>query len=169
MRIVTQLVLSGALFLSASLPALAGVTVNFVEPDTYTDLKQQEFRVTAEDRDRILNDLRTHLEGLGAELEPHQSVTVDVLDIDLAGQTETTSNRTEDQRVAREHTAPSIKLRYVFEEGGQVIASAEETVTDQNYLNHPALRDDGDSLRYEKYMLDNWFRQRFIKRGATTP
>jgi hypothetical protein len=148
---------------------VAGVTVNFVEPEGYTDIKQREFRVTREERDRILNNLRSHLEGLGSELEPHQSVTVDILDIDLVGREEIVSSRQPDQRVAREFNGPSMKLRYVFEEGGQVIASAEETIRDQNYLNHPTLHYDGDSLRYEKYMLDNWFRERFVKRGATTP
>jgi hypothetical protein len=164
MRILTHLVLSSVLLAATSLSALAGVNVNFVEPENYTDLREQESKVRDQDRERILGDLRSHLESLGAELQPHQSLTVDFLDIDLAGQTEVvTPDRQQDERIARDFTGPRMKLRYVFEEGGQVIASAEETISDQNYLNHPTLRTDGDPLRYEKYMLDNWFRQRFLK------
>jgi hypothetical protein len=145
------------------------VSVNFIEPDKYTDLRQREFKVSDADREKILNDLRSHLESLGTELQPHQSLTVDVLDVDLAGQAEVIDSNQQDERIAREFTAPRMKVRYVFEEGGQVIASAEETISDQNYLNHPTLRYDSDPLRYEKYMLDSWFRQRFVKPDATTP
>jgi hypothetical protein len=161
--------LSSVLLAATSLSAMAGVNVNFVEPENYTDLREQEFKVRDQDREKILDELRTHLESLGAELQPHQSLTVDVLDIDLAGQTELISPNQQNERLARDFTGPSMKLRYVFEEGGQVIASAEETIADQNYLNHPTLRTDDDPLRYEKYMLDNWFRQRFLKQGAAAP
>jgi hypothetical protein len=169
MRIISRLALIAVLS-SASVPVIAGVNVSFVEPDKYTDLRQRDFRTTNADRDAILNDLKAHLEALGSQLQPHQAVTVEVIDIDLAGESENLATNAQDQRVAREFSGPTIKLRYVFEEGGQVIASAEETVRDQNYLNHPTLKTDSDPLRYEKYMLDDWFKTRFVqRRAAATP
>jgi hypothetical protein len=39
--------------------------------------------------------------------------------------------------------------------------SAQETVIDQYYLARPT-RASSDPLRYEKAMLDDWFRARFV-------
>lgn len=163
MRITLRLASTVAFVAAMAAPALAGVDVSFIDPEHFTDIKQREFTTTDADRQRILDDLRSHIEGLGARLQPLQTVTVEVLDIDLAGKVDPVPLK-QDLRTAPEFAAPRIKLRYVFEEGGQVIASAEEWVSDDNYLNHPTLRTNSDPLRYEKYMLDNWFEQRFVRR-----
>lgn len=166
-RLFWRFLWSGVFAATLSAPALAGVSVNFIDPDSYTDVRQFESKIRVGDRQKILDELEAYLESLGSELGPNQQVTLDVLNIDLAGQTEVLSARQQNERLGRDFTAPSMRVKYVFEEGGQVIASDEETISDQNYLNHPTLRTDTDPLRYEKYMLQKWFRQRFVKRGAT--
>ena len=50
------------------------------------------------------------------------------------------------------------------EMGEQVIAAAEEQLADMNYLVSINRYPDGDRLRYEKAMLDDWFEKRIAKR-----
>ena len=42
-----------------------------------------------------------------------------------------------------------------------LVAQREETVADMNYRVRPEGRYSNDLLRYEKAMLDDWFRSRF--------
>jgi hypothetical protein len=69
-----------------------------------------------------------------------------------------------DVRIMRAVTWPSIKLRYQLRQDGQVVASGVETVADMRYLDLPNSYPDGDPLRYEKRMLDEWFSPRLVER-----
>ena len=63
-------------------------------------------------------------------------------------------------------TWPRITVRYSLEESAAVRSSATETIVDQNYLGQASGYFQSDSLRYEKAMLDDWFRTRFVERRA---
>jgi hypothetical protein len=52
---------------------------------------------------------------------------------------------------------PRIQLRFSLEQNGQVLKSGEAQLSDMNYLNHINRYFDGESLRYEKQMIDDWF------------
>lgn len=49
---------------------------------------------------------------------------------------------------------------------GKVLMKGEETVTDMNYLWNPSARGSSERLAYEKDMLRDWFRDRFVKLKA---
>jgi hypothetical protein len=66
-------------------------------------------------------------------------------------------------RYLREITWPRIKLRYVLLQDGDSLMSAEETIADHDYLRRPPGRFASDPLGYEKAMLDDWFRLRFVE------
>jgi hypothetical protein len=147
-----------------SAPAFASVNVTFVEPEHYTDLKQHDYAYGARSRDRILDRLRTHLEKLGAKhLTEGQSLSIEVLNIDLAGRYEPFLVGHYDGRLADRVTWPSMRLRYVLTENGNEVLNAEERVSDLSYLENISIRYSNDSLRYEKAMLDEWFVKRFVK------
>ena len=59
------------------------------------------------------------------------------------------------------------KLRYQLKLGDQVLASGEETVSDMDYLQRINAYPTSDPRRYEKRMLDDWFRQRLVARKPT--
>ncbi|MBS0322272.1 MAG: DUF3016 domain-containing protein [Proteobacteria bacterium] len=63
-------------------------------------------------------------------------------------------------------TWPRIKLSYSLEQDHKVLKQGTEVVVDMNYLEHINSYPADDPLRYEKHMLDDWFRARF---GAVPP
>jgi hypothetical protein len=149
-----------ALALSA-LPAAAdaAVEVAFVSPEAYADAGSYP-------GDRVapatLRELARHLERLGAARLPEgRSLKIEVLDLDLAGHFEPWRATAYNVRILRETTWPRIALRYVLTEDGRELARGEEKLSDLNYLDRPGRRLSGDPLRYEKAMLDDWFRARF--------
>jgi hypothetical protein len=137
--------------------SLADVNVRFVSPGHYTDAGS--FGASRASTEAAL---RTHLDRLGKRfLAPGQTLTIDVLDIDLAGQHEPWRYGLEDVRIIRGVTPPKIKLRYVLTERGRRTRSGEETLTDINYQMNPSARFSSDSYVFEKALLDDWFRRTF--------
>ena len=146
-----------------AVPAQAAVNVSFDNPAGYTDAGLRYGARTAAD-EPTMRAIRAHLEQLGQHyLRPNQVLKVGVLDIDLAGRFEPWHRRAYDVRIMRDVTWPRMKLRYVLNQDGKVLAQGEETIRDMNYLTRSDLRYADGTLRYEKAMLDNWFRDRFVK------
>ena len=152
---------------AAGLPAgeaNAAVNVSFVQPERYTDATLANGYGEAA-RAPVLNEIAAYLQQLGQRyLPPGRELTVEILDIDLAGQFEWWRRNAYDTRIMREVTRPRIALRYRLEEKGAVLARAEEALTDPYYLSNQAAQISGDPLRYEKSMLDDWFRARFARK-----
>ncbi len=90
---------------------------------------------------------------------PGQELTIEILDVDLAG--ELRWRHFGDVRILRPVTWPRIKLRYALTSDGLEVATGEELVSDRSYLMRPSTRRCHDALRFEKAMLDDWFRRRF--------
>ncbi len=141
-------------------PATAGVKVIFANAKNYTDVDTRQGNTKGE--------LRAYLQRLGAQLDPGLDLTVTFLDINLAG-LDNTMQGPFGPRVLTGSTFPSLSLRYVLSRKGKTIASGGESLSDQLYLGRPGATRSGDPLRYEKNMLDDWFRSRFAehtKRGG---
>ena len=145
--------------------ASAAVHVSFSHPERYRDAGLYAYEATADDR--LLGEIRRHLERLGErKLARDQTLSVEVLDIDLAGRYEPWNFPRNDVRVMQDITWPRMRVRYVLEEQGKVLARGEELIVDMNYLGQPSAYPSGDRLRYEKRMLDDWFQSRIVERGA---
>jgi len=146
-----------------SLPATAEVIVTFDHPETYTDAGlYADFGSKA--REPAMRGIKEHLDRLGQRfLRPHQKLTIEVLDIDLAGRFEPWRALASHVRFMRDVTWPRIELRYTFEDNGVVRASGVETVSDLNYQARLGPYLTSDPLRYEKAMLEDWFRQRVVE------
>ena len=142
----------------------AAVTVTFTQPDKYIDMP-----FSSSDKEMVMTDLQRHFDKLGATLPAGQDLKLEVLDIDLAGRVEPSARSTRDFRVLRGGADwPAITIRYSLESQGKVIKSGEERVTDQNYLmgfNHYS---SNESLRYEKQMLERWFKKTLLPQKAGT-
>jgi hypothetical protein len=143
----------------AAAPAHAGtVNVSYAQNTQFTDAG-----ATPWDRDTTMHELQSHLQALGQRYLPaDRSLNIEVLDVDLAGETRPGA-RLRDVRVARGGADwPRITLRYSLQANGQTLRSGEETVSDMNYLRHLPNNYDQRSLGAEKRMLDEWFKQRFV-------
>lgn len=156
-----QLALAGLFLLSAG-AASAAVTVTYIHPETFTDLP-----FTPWDREQTLKDLAAHLEKLGKALPAGQDLKIDVLDVDLAGREEPAVRRAQEIRILRGGADwPHIHLRYTLESGGTVLKSGDEQLSDMMYMGRLTRYGDGDMLRYEKRMLDDWFGKTFVPARA---
>ncbi|MDH4869277.1 DUF3016 domain-containing protein [Pseudomonas sp. BN515] len=157
MRPTLPLIVLALLILSPTVLA-SSTEVSFSNPDKYSDARLYRDYGRGAD-DFVLKDLKAHIEKLGKRyLQSGQTLKVDVLDIDLAGQYEPWRVNFQDVRFMREVTWPRIKLHYSLEQDGKVLVSRDVTVIDQSYLQHGNYYFSNDRLRYEKTMLDDWFR-----------
>jgi hypothetical protein len=148
---IRQLALAG-LFLVSAGGALADVTVTFSRPENYADLPFVPW-----ERENVLKDLTAHFTELGKSLPPGEDLRVEVLDVDLAGRIDH-GRGGRDIRILRGGADwPHMHIRYALEAGGKVIRSGEAHVSDMTYLNRQNRYADGDTLRYEKQMIDEWF------------
>jgi hypothetical protein len=136
--------------------ANAAVTVTFTKADQYIDVP-----FSPSDREATLKTLKEHFEKLGSKLPSGQALKIEVLEIDLAGRSEPSRmSSANDLRVLRGGADwPMIQLRYSLEAGGKSLKQGEAKISDLNYLNHLNRYPSGEPLRYEKAMLDDWFKK----------
>ena len=152
-------VLVFALTLCAAAAQAAGtVQVSYVQPDKFADAANSRHEI-----DNTLRQLTGHFEALGQRyLADGQKLSIEVLDIDLAGEMRPFRRSLQDVRVLKGRADwPHIKLRYTFESSGQAPRSGEQDVSDMAYLQRIGHYGDSDPLRYEKRMLDEWFAAQF--------
>ncbi len=146
--------------LMAACAAQAGtVEVAFVNPDTFTDVRDQN-RDTAAN----LQTLSAYLQTLGQKyLPPGQTLHVDVLNVDLAGKLRPSRRWGLVRVVGGPLDWPQMTLRYRLEEHGKVLGSGEETISDMGYTSHLGAYPSWDALGPEKHLLRDWFRGHFAK------
>lgn len=151
--VIRRAALAGLLLLAAA-SASAGANVKFVQPENYTDVPFSTW-----DRERVLTDLRAHFDKLAASLPAGQQLDVEITDIDLAGRTWPSRFSGRDIRILNGGADwPRISLRYTITQDGQVVKSGDDKLSDMSYLQNTTRFGGDDTLRYEKRMLDQWFR-----------
>jgi hypothetical protein len=152
------LALAGLMALSAG-AASAAVTVAFSHPEKYLDMP-----FSPVDRQRVLEQLSEHFAKLGARLPPGQDLRVEVLDLDMAGRLHPNFRGRELRILNGGADWPHMVVRYTLEANGRVIASGRDDLSDMMYLDRINRYQDGDTLRYEKRMIDEWFTNKFAPR-----
>ncbi len=154
-------------WISVALLALAGaaqadVQVNFVKPENFIDIKDNSgFR----DND-VLKDIEAHLVAQAQKYLPGRDVRINVTDVDLAGQVEPLGRSWTWVRVMRTVTLPSIWLNYEVREGDKVVKQGEVRLRDMNYQDGFNGYFSSENLRYEKRMIDRWFKEEFAPKVA---
>jgi hypothetical protein len=137
--------------------AAAGVTVTYQEPDKFIDVPQMDA-----ERDQVLKDLTHHFEKLAQQLPAGQDLRITVTDIDLAGRVEPRRRSMQDIRIVRGGADwPTMELSYTLEQDGKVLRSGKDHLSNMDYQNHRGRYHSDDYLRYEKQMVDDWFRNQF--------
>lgn len=133
--------------------ARSAVTVEFVNPDNFTDMPRLNH-----EQQQVLQELERHFAHLAARLPAGHDLKVQVLDIDLAGRIEPLFAGQRDVRVLKGQADwPSMELRYRIEAGGQLVRAGQAHVADMNYQGHLSHYGGSEFLRHEKQMLDDWW------------
>lgn len=137
----------------------AQVRVSFTKPESFADATYDN---RPNSRTQVTGDLSKAFVDLGKRyLSPTQRLEIEVTDIDLAGRYEPWQIRNPDTRYLRDVTWPRIKLKFRLLDGDREISRGEDQLSDMNYLSRAGFGQSSDRLKYEKAMLDDWFRGRF--------
>lgn len=157
-HVIQKLALSGLLALAAG-AASADVTVNYIEPDRFSDLPFSSW-----ERDDVLKTLTKHFTTLGAKLPPGQHLRIDVQDVDLAGRMYPGRGARELRVIQNNAEWPRIDLHYTIEQDGKVLRSGKAELRDMSFMDRRGRYADDDALRYERRMIDDWFYSTIVPR-----
>lgn len=161
MRLLNKTVLAAVLALLASSAAWAQVSVTYVKPEDFVDIDRNPI-----DRERTLKQFTEYFQSLEKRLPAGQSLKIEVLDIDLAGRLYP-RRAADDIRVMRGGADwPRMHLKYTLEQDGQVLRSGDEEIANMDYQHRVGGYFDSDPLRYEKQMLDDWFKKSIVPQVA---
>ena len=153
-RIGLSALAAAALLLAPGIASAGPATVTFGDLDQFADMPREAWS-----RDEVIADLKGHFAVLAAKLPAGQELKVDVLDLDLAGRTWPGWWGARELRVLNGGADwPHMKMRYQIVQDGSVVKSGEETVSNMNYMWGLNRYSSSDTLRYEKQMLDTWFK-----------
>lgn len=154
--VLRHVVLAATLLAAAQAQAAGVVEVKFVEPERYTDAGLGAFEI-----ERTTGALGAHFGWLARHLPDGQTVKIDVLDVDLAGNMR--PGHGHDIRVLRGGVdIPRFTLRYQWLEGERVLAAGEDKISELNYLQAPRRGESRNNLPYEERLLTRWFDGRFV-------
>ncbi len=151
----------------------AVVTVRYEHAEQYKDLGLSG-STTPSIQAVLMKQFEAHFKALGERYLPKdERLEIVVLDIDMAGAYEPwrTPNLT-NTRIIRDMYPPKFSLHYRWhDKNGTLKADRQDAVSDLNYLMRLDSRQyrDSDPLRYEKTLLDRWFREQFFSTEQSTP
>lgn len=155
---IRTVAVSGLLALAAG-AASADVTVNYIEPERFSDLPFAPW-----EREEVLKDLSGHFAKLGARLPPGQNLRIEVQDVDLAGRIYPGRGARDLRVITNGADWPRIDLHYTIESNGQVLRSGDAQLRDMAFMDRRGRYNDNDSLRYERRMIDDWFTATIVPR-----
>ena len=155
-----RLTLVTVLTLAATTAAHAAgtVSVTFIEPERFIDARDRTGDYTS-----ALTQIEDHLKYLGNRFLPDgRQLKIEITDVDLAGNLFPSRSMTDQYRRVRGNSDfPRIDLRYTLEVGGQEVRRGQESLRDMDYTHQTPSYSSYDPMRYEKLLLEHWFKARF--------
>jgi Protein of unknown function (DUF3016) len=158
-RLTRWLVLIAAGLAASNAQAAGRAEVTFVDAARYADAG-----AWGAVREANLAALSAHVQFLASRhLAPGQTLKLDFLDIDLAGDARPWRGSGFDVRVLRGRADwPRLTLRYSLQGTGGGTQAGTESISDLNYLGRLGGRSGSETLAHEKRLLDDWFLARFV-------
>jgi hypothetical protein len=149
-------------FMAAALLAVASLAhageATKVQVKLASDLNHYaDFGDTPWDRERNARNLTQVFEDLGTELAAGQTLTVEVLEVNLAGELEWVRGA-ERIRVMREIGWPLIEMRYTVRQGGIVSSEGTARISDMAYLSQGRPNEVQGPMGFERRMLQRWLK-----------
>lgn len=137
------------------------VTVTFVHPENFTDVKDSFFP-TDKGRDAILKSINDYLVRQGTFYLPKgYRLALTFTDIDLAGDFEPWRGVDFDNiRIVKDIYPPDFKFSYqVTDPAGRIVRQGKEDIRDLAFTMRADI-DTQDPLHFEKDILNDWLRNR---------
>ena len=167
MKILTGLIISTVtLGLSSQVLAQAKVEIEWDKPEKYRDVRpSNESRKRF--REATFKRIHEYMNKLALALPDNKTLLMKVSDLDLAGQVWPASHiglghSASDVRVIKNIDIPRINFSYqLLDESGAVVQQAEVKLKDMSFLDRSNRFFKSESLRYEKDMLQRWFKKEF--------
>jgi Protein of unknown function (DUF3016) len=153
------LTLLTAAMASLSAHADGTVEVSFVKPEQFADVRSTYQRVD----DGFLKALATHFQSAAAPHVPDgQTLRIEVLDVDLAGEIRPRFAASYDVRVVGLGADwPRLKFRYSMSSASGAAELAEVQLSDMAYNFRSTGRYSKETLSYERRMIDEWVGKTF--------
>ena len=158
--IIAALFVSGCATPFVAPEHVSSVSVTFVEPEKFTDVRRTEWEHNSHG---LLAALAKFMQETGERaLPPEMQLSIKVTDVKLAGDFEpwlgVPFNQT---RIIKIIYPPRIVLEFrLIDDNGRVIKEGKRELTDVDYQRRDtSLRE--DYLRYEKDLLRDWIREEF--------
>ena len=145
----------------AAAPSYATVDVTYVNPEKYTDAYNQRW-----EQQSNLDALAQHMKRVGDRyIAPNDKLTIEVLDLDLAGWARFGGRAPNEVRTVRGAADfPKIHVRYTLQTASGT-QTGEADLSDLGYQNHGlTIKGASEPLYYEKRMIEDWMRSTFAKR-----
>lgn len=163
-HILCTRLLKGILLLTLPLTSLftqaATVEVVWTEPDNYRDIYPGE-ESRKRFRERTFASFDKHFNKLAEKLPADQILKINMLDVDLAGDTHIGGIKR--IRIIKDLYFPRLKFSYqLFDAKNKELNSGEINLKDMSFMSGVRLRYRNESLGYEKNMLDEWFDETFL-------
>lgn len=145
---------------SGSVQPAPRVSVEFINPQNFTDLKRESWQSYSTG---LMDHLRNYMVRTGERYVPEgMRLSIKVTNVDLAGRFEPWRGpEFDDIRIVRSIYPPRIDLEYrLTDAGGHTVKSGRADLTDLAFDMRIAWPPN-DYLRYEKSLLGDWFSQEF--------
>ena len=144
-------------------PSNKTVTVTFVDPEKFTDVKMSSME-SDKDRDFILGEIKDFIvEKAPRHMDEGQTLEVTITNIDMAGDFEPWHGaRMHDIRIIKDIYPPRIDLGFKLTGAdGTVVSEGARQLCDSTFMMSASLFSTNDSLRHEKQLLENWLQKDF--------
>ena len=139
----------------------ADVTVEFLEPENFTDFRITQMGGKSEQAS-LESELKEEINRAGQRyLPPNYQLKLRFRDIDMAGDFEPWRVRLQDTRIVRDIYPPRLSVEYVITDAtGNVVGSGERTLTDLTFqmrlrMPNPSNRD----TQVEAEMVSDFIRE----------
>lgn len=137
----------------------AQLVLRLVGPERYTDAGYSQRQPGPGELEALRHALHQALQPLvQRSLQPGDVLTLELLDLDLAGELQPTAGGRE-LRVLRGATWPRMQLRYSLLRDGAMQAQAEQQLSDLAYLERRATAADGGRYVFEQALLRDWYQR----------
>ncbi len=144
----------------------ANVEINWVEPENYKDVRPGNHGSKKKFEEQVFYTLEKHFTKMAEQLPEGQLLTVNVTDIDLAG--DTMIGGINQYRVIKGVYHPRIEFSYqLVDDKGVSRYNGEINLKDRHFKSGSTGRYKNDFLSYEKLMLDKWFKKTFVESLTT--
>lgn len=156
------MILTATLALMFTSVSMAGTSeVTWTNPDDYRDVDAGEGH-RGKFKAKVFSDFEEHFAKLAEALPEGQTLKVEVVDVDLAGDVNHGGMRR--IRVIKDLYSPRLEFNYqVVDQNGNEVKAGKEDIRDMNFMMGSTMKYSNDTLQYEKKMLDDWFRDTFEK------